>query len=207
LGLAQRRFVKGEEFVKDFRYPYIQIDKPIPCTATQTTDCFKVGSINDQKAAPINISVTWTSRIYSLWLGEAAFGVNFDLDYAKANQVYKLGGGEQITVAPGFHVVEVEDVVTGTRYAAIERDGETYPYSTPALRVVRESADYLAMVRNPAQCPLPGTLAIYGCMAAADRNNPIQIEIQRKNWLESYKYNVRDLDMMRGFYRVFGQAF
>jgi hypothetical protein len=63
------------------------------------------------------------------------------------------------------------------------------------------------MVRNPAQCPLPGTLRIYGCMSAADRNNPIQIELQRKNWLESYKYNVRDLDMMRGFYRVFGQAF
>ena len=51
------------------------------------------------------------------------------------------------------------------------------------------------------------TLAVYACMSAADRNNPIQVEIQRKNWLESYKYNLRDLDLMRGFYSVFGKAF
>ena len=55
--------------------------------------------------------------------------------------------------------------------------------------------------------PLPGTLRIYGCMSVADRNNPVAIEIQRKNWLESYKYNVRDLDLMRGFYSVFGTTF
>lgn len=207
MGLAQRRFVAGETYVKDFGYPYEQIDRPVQCTASITTNCFKVGALNDQKAAPINISMTWTSRIYALWLGEAAFRVNFDLDYPKANQIYKLGGSEQITVAPGHHVVEVEDILSGSRYAAIERDGTVYPYSTPALRVVRETADYLAMVRDPAQCPLPGTLAISGCMPVADRNNPIQIEIQRKNWLEAYKYNLRDLDLMRGFYRVFGTAF
>lgn len=207
MGLAQRRFVAGEAYVKDFKYPYELIDRPVQCTATRTTDCFKVSGQDDQKAAPINISMTWTARIYALWLGEAAFRVNFDLDYPKANQVYKLGGGEQITVAPGYHTVEVEDILTGSRYAAIEKDGTVYPYSTPALRVVRETGDYLEMVRNPAQCPLPGTLRIYGCMSAADANNPVQIEIQRKNWLESYKYNLRDLDLMRGFYRVFGTAF
>jgi hypothetical protein len=44
-------------------------------------------------------------------------------------------------------------------------------------------------------------------MSAADRNNPVQIEIARKNWLEAYKSNLRDLDLMRGFYRVFGAPF
>ncbi len=207
VALAQRRFVAGENFVKDFKYPFTQIDRPVQCTATQTENCFKASGNGDQRAAPVNISMTWTSRIYALWLGEAAFQVNFDLDYPKANQIYKLGGGEQITVAPGFHTVEVEDILTGSRYAAIEKDTETYPYSTPALRVVRETADYLAMVRDPGQCPLPGTLRIYGCMSAADAANPVQREIARKNWLESYKYNVRDLDLMRGFYRVFGAPF
>jgi len=205
--IAQRRFVKGEDFVKDFKYPYASIDRPVQCTATQTENCFKASGNNDQRAAPINISMTWTSRIFALWLGEAAFQVNFDLDYVKANQIYKLGGSEQITVAPGYHTVEVEDILTGSRYAAIEKNTETYPYSTPALRVIRETGDYLAMVRDPGQCPLPGTLRIYGCMSAADRANPVQIEIQRKNWLESYKYNLRDLDLMRGFYRVFGTPF
>lgn len=207
MGLVQRRFVAGEAYVKDFNYPYDAKDRVVQCTATRTTDCFKTGGTNDQRAAPINIQVTWTSRIYSLYLGEAAFKVNFDLDYSKANQVYKLGGAEQITVGAGNHVVEVEDIVTGSRYAAIEKDNTVYPYSTPAIRVVRETADYLQMVRNPATCPLPGTLATYGCMSAADANNPIQVEIARKNWLESYKYNLRDLDLMRGFYGVFGKAF
>jgi hypothetical protein len=203
LALVQRRFVPGEKYVKDFAYPFNSIDRVQQCSATRTTDCFD----SRQKAGPVNISMTWTSRIYALYLGEAAFKVNFDLDYSKANQVYRLGGKEQITVAPGYHTVEVEDIVTGQRYAAIEKDGTVYPYSTPALRLIRETQDYLTMVLDPATCPLPGTLRIYGCMSTADRNNPVAIEIQRKNWLESYKYNIRDLDLMRGFYSVFGTAF
>ncbi|MBK7863779.1 MAG: hypothetical protein IPJ65_35275 [Archangiaceae bacterium] len=207
VGMVQRRFVAGENYVNGFNYPYDAKDRVVQCNTTVTKDCFKTGAINDQKAAPINISVTWTSRIYSLWLGEAAFKVNYDLDYAKANQIYKLGGKEQISLAPGNHQVEVQDILTGSRYAATEKDGETYPYSTPALRVIRETADYLSMVNDPAQCPLPGTLRIFACMSAADRNNPVQIEIQRKNWIENYKSNLRDLDLMRGFYGVFGTAF
>jgi hypothetical protein len=207
MGLVQRRFVAGENYVQGFAYPYDAKDRVVQCTASQTTDCFKTGAINDQKAAPINISVTWTSRIYSLYLGEAAFKVNYDLDYSKANMIYKLGGGEQITVAPGYHQVEVEDIVSGSRYATVEPDGTVYPYSTPALRMIRETGDFLQMVNDPATCPLPGTLRIYGCMSAADANNPVQIEIQRKNWLENYKYNLRDLDLMRGFYSFLGTAF
>src|SRR5262249_8632758 len=156
--LAQRKFVKGESYVSGFPYPYDAKERPVQCTATITEDCFKVGGAHDQKAAPINISVTWTSRIYSLFLGEAAFRVNYDLDYPKANQVFKLGGKEQIAYAVGYHPVEVEDILTGSKYVAMEKDGVTYPYSTPALRVVRETGDLLAMVQNPATCPLPGTL-------------------------------------------------
>jgi len=129
------------------------------------------------------------------------------LDYPKVNMVYKLGGGEQITVEPGYHSVEVQDIVSGSRYLAIEKDGTTYPYSTPSLRLIRETQDYLTVVQNPAICPLPGTLRIYGCLPVSQRNDPVAISIWQKNWLESYKYNLRDLDLMRGMYSIFGKAF
>jgi hypothetical protein len=37
-------------------------------------------------------------------------------DQEKANQVFKLGSGEAFTVAPGYHTVEVPDVINGHRY-------------------------------------------------------------------------------------------
>jgi hypothetical protein len=203
LGSAQRRFIAGENFVQNFKYPYLPVERAVQCTGANRTGCFTV----EQKAAPLNINVTWTSRIYSLWLGEAAFKVNYDLDYAKANLVYKLGGGEQITVEPGYHEVEVQDIISGSRYVAVEKDGETYPYSTPALRLIRETQDFLTVVQNPAICPLPGTLRIYGCLPVSQRNDPVAISIWQKNWLENYKYDIRDLDLMRSMYQLFGKVF
>jgi hypothetical protein len=133
--------------------------------------------------------------------------VNYDLDYAKANLIFRLGSGEQITIEPGYHAVEVQDQINGARYIAVEKDGETYPYSTPALRKIRETQDFLAVVNNPQACPLPGTLRIYSCLPASQRNDPVAIGIWQQNWLQNYKYNIRDLDLMRGFYSLFGKAF
>jgi hypothetical protein len=203
LAMAQRRFVAGEDFVQGFKYPYLPVDRVVECTSGVTKNCFRA----DQLAGPLNINVTWTSRIYSLFLGEAAFRVNYDLDYAKANLIFRLGSGEQITIEPGYHAVEVQDQINGARYIAVEKDGETYPYSTPALRKIRETQDFLAVVNNPQACPLPGTLRIYSCLPASQRNDPVAIGIWQQNWLQNYKYNIRDLDLMRGFYSLFGKAF
>lgn len=105
--LAWRRFVKGTDIVQGFDYPA----DPLPSLTP------------DQQVGQAWTQITWTSRIYSLYLGEALFKVNYDLDYAKENMVYKLGGGEQMSIAPGYHTVEVPDVTTGSRYVAVEKDG------------------------------------------------------------------------------------
>jgi len=200
--LFWKRHILGENLFQGFVYP-----KPAPqaCTGSQLWPaCFEAR----QRAAPANIQNTWTSRIYALYLGEALFSVNYDLDYAKANQVYKLGGNEQFTVAPGYHTVEVPDIITGSRYVAVERDGAA-PDSTPAVRMIGIANVYLQMVQDPARCPLPDYLTIlgYSCMDAAQANNPALVAERRRYWTEVFQDQLRDLDLMRGMYSIFGKAF
>lgn len=138
----------------------------------------------------------------------ALFRVNYDLDYAKANQVYKLGSGEAFTVAAGYHTVEVPDVVTGHRYVAIEKDGAP-PNSTGAVRMIGIANEYLKMVRDPALCPLPDYVFFLGytCLPAEQANNPAILEDRRKYWTEIFQDSIRDLDLQRGMYSIYGKAF
>jgi hypothetical protein len=162
----------------------------------------------DQNAAPANISLTWTSRIYGLYLGMALFRVNYDLDYAKANQIYKLGGGEDFTVAPGYHTVEVQDPVIGHRYLAIEKDGAG-ANSTGAVRMINIANDYLTMVKDPTTCPLPDYIFLQGytCLAADQANNAALVADRVRYWTEIYQGAVRDLDLQRSMYTIYGKAF
>ena len=199
--LDWKRYVKGSDLITNFNYP-----KPtgVICTGANTTNCLTA----DQKPGQANIQLTWTSRIYSLYLGEALFRVNYDLDYAKANQIFKLGGGESQTVASGFHTVEVQDITTGSRYLAMEKDGAAVD-STPAIRMLNISKEELQMVNDPTKCPLPAYLAYVGyrCMLADEANNPALVEERRKYWIDVFRNNIRDLDLMRGMYTAYGKAF
>jgi len=138
----------------------------------------------------------------------ALFRVNYDLDYAKANQIYKLGSGEAFELASGYHTVEVPDVVTGHRYVAVEKDGAP-ANSTGAIRMISIANQYLTMVNDPATCPVPDYLFFQGftCLAADQANNPAILEDRRKYWTEIFQDQVRDLDMQRGMYQAFGKAF
>ncbi len=198
-----RTYVRGTDFFAGFNYPRERQN----CTMGQhpyRDDCF----VAEQNAAPANIQLTWTSRIYGLFLGMALFRVNYDLDYAKANQVFKLGSGESFQVATGYHTVEVPDVNTGHRYLAIEKDGAA-PNSTGAVRMISIANQYLIMVNNPATCPLPEYVFFQGfsCMAADAANNPALLEDRRKYWTEIFQDSIRDLDLQRGMYSIYGKAF
>ncbi len=200
--LASRVYVRGTDFYQGFNYPR---EIPAQCQGTQMPpSCFKA----EQNAAPANIQLTWTSRIYGLFLGMALFRTNYDLDYAKANQVFKLGGGEQFTVAPGYHTVETQDPITGHRYVAIEADGAP-PNSSGSVRAISIANDYLTMVKDPTTCPLPSYIFFLGfqCMSAEAANNPALVKERREYWTELYQDAVRDLDLMRGMYQVYGKAF
>lgn len=209
--VAERGFVNGNEFIKGFNYPR---HHDLSCDKSPTPDC--LGST--QLPARANIQLTWSARIYALYLGMALFSVNYDLDYAKANLVFKVGGGETITPAPGFEPVEVADVTTGSRYVAMQKIGAP-PSSTPAIRLINTAKAYLEVVKNPTICPMPeipdapgrdgagASTEIGDCMNADQRNNPALVEQRRRLYTESFKDAVRDLDLARGFYSVFGRAF
>ncbi len=171
--------VAGSTYINNFQYP-----KPDVINFTGTFD------------APANIQLTWTSRIYALYLGMALFSVNYDVDYAKQNQVYKVGGAEQITVAPGYHTMEVQDVTTGAIYAAIEKDGATPAQRTPALRMINQARNLLTVVNNP-KLALP----------QEEWDNPARVEAKRKEYTELFRDSVRDLDLMRGMYSLYGHPF
>lgn len=198
-----RTYVRGTDFFTGFNYPREKKN----CLSGQQAyrdDCW----IPNQRPAPANIQLTWTSRIYGLFLGMALFRVNYDLDYAKANQIYKLGSGEAFTVAAGYHTVEVPDIVTGHRYVAIEKDGAPYN-STGAIRMIDIANQYLTMVRDPATCPLPDYVFFQGytCLPADQANNPALLEDRRKYWTEVFEDSIRDLGLQRGMYQIYGKAF
>jgi hypothetical protein len=200
--IASRVYVKGSELFQGFNYPK---DLPGTCTGNQMPpSCF----LEAQHAAPANIQLTYTSRIYGLLLGMVFFRNNNDLDYAKSNQVFKTGGEEAFAVASGYHTVSVDDPNTGHRYLAVEKNGAA-PDSTPAVRMISIGNQLRQMVDNPAICPLPQYVFLLGfqCLDAAQANNAAIIEDRRKYWLEFFQDHVRDLDYQRGYYGVFGKAF
>ncbi len=205
LGLFWRVYVKGSDLKEGFNYPR---ELPRLCTGTaRPPSCFTVG----QRAAPVNTQITFSSQIYALYFGMAGLRANFDLDYAKANQIYRLGGSEDFTVAAGYEKVEVPDVTTGARYAAVRPvcAPGTVCVETAATTLIAHSQAILSMVQNPARCPLPDYLAVQGyrCLEAEQANNAFIIEQVRRQWTENFRNSIRDLDLSRQYYNVLGRAF
>ncbi len=200
--LFNRVPVNGSDLFAGFNYPTRELQK---CTGNlKWPKCFNA----EQNAAPANIQMTWTSRLYALYLGLALFRTNYDLDYAKANQLYRLGGSEDFSVAPGFETVEVADVTTGSRYVAIQKVGAP-ANSTAAVRMINIAKDYLVMVNDPTTNPLPDFVFLRGYqpMPASQANNPALVEDRRRFWTEIFRNQIRDLDLQRGMFQAFGKAF
>jgi len=238
--------VQGQNYIQGFNYP-----APLNI----------LGIPGAQKASAAQISITWTSRIYSLYLGMAAFSVNYDLDYAKANLIYRLGGGEQVTPQPGYHVVTLSDITSGATYATLEQDGRNGWAPSTAYKV----GDLVRPVFPAGQYPLPGyrTDLYFQCTQAGtsgtsepvwvttapvvdgtahftvsqvsvppalsmlaqtqfqaylvndprpvmnqpDWQNPALVAQAQAQMLQNFQYQIRDLDLMRGMYSIFGKAF
>lgn len=200
-----KTFVPGQKYIQNFNYPKKEDGV---CAAGQTQGCL----LTTQFPAPVDFQLTWTSRIYSLWLGMASFNVNYDLDFAKANQVFKLGGAENFQQAAGYTAYEVPDVVAGARYVALQPTGATQ--DTAAVRLVKTANAYRQVVENPAMCPMPtltggdgSVISVGDCMPEADRTNAALVEERRREYREYLQDQIRDLDLMRGFYAAFGRAF
>ncbi len=191
--LVAPSLIRGSNFVQNFDYP-----------RTVERNALKP----EQKGFEAELDTTWTAKFLSLYWGMALFSVNYDLDYAKQNFVYRVGAAEQVQLAPGYEAVEVADIVQGARYVAIQPVGSTV--DSPAVQKIKKAQAYQQIASNPAMCPVPEYLernAYAGCMNPQDAANPAKVA-ERKAWYEKSLQNaLRDLDIMRGFYDIFGRAF
>jgi hypothetical protein len=229
LTLAHKTPIQGSDYIIGFNYPK-KNDTLCP-GGTPGPNCLD----GRQMPAPVNLAISYTARIYALYFGMAAFSVNYDYDYAKQNQLFKVGSGEAVQIPTGYHAFEVPDTLNGARYVAIEKDDACTTaterpvlcdaaeagctakkaacpnaFSTPAIRAAWLATQYLQVVQNPAICPMPYQLRQSGdttCMTAAEASNPVLVA-QRRREYEAYYYDaIHDLDYMRGFYGVYGKAF
>ena len=179
--ISWRNYIRGEKFTNGFVYPPVE----------------DVSS--DAQAFPVNIESTWTARFYALYLGMALFPINYDYDYAKSNQVVKVGSGESFTVAPGYQAVEVDDFTTGHRFIALQKvDGAGNPVGpkTPAVRMVEFAKFNKSIVDDP-------TIALN----PDEYENEAALAETRELYTGQFRDAIRDLDLMRGFYSIFGKAF
>ncbi len=172
--------VSGTEFIQGFTYPN-------PPAIPQ----------NAFGLAEMNISTTWSSRIYALYWGMAFFNANYDMDYAKRNLVYRLGGGESVTVPAGHTSYETVDPFSGARYVATQPSDSTR--DTPAVRLIKEVNLWHWYHENPKY--------VWNATTGAYATDPEKMEEGRELAIGQIRYRIRDLDIMRGFYGMYGKAF
>jgi Met-zincin len=171
-------FVHAEDFISGFVYPAVPPPAAGPPVAPEK----------------IEASPTWSTRYFAQLNGMAFFNANLELDFARQNQVFRLGSGENITPAAGFEVVTFPDPFGGGySYAAIQKVGTTEPLAA-AFEILRARENKrlwdlkLELARNATD---PALKALYESEAA------------RYEGLT--RDNVRNLEMMRGLYSIFGQ--
>jgi hypothetical protein len=177
-GLSYPVHVNGLEYIAGFDYPKGS----------------QVSAAGRYNVAPANIPTTWTSRVYALYFGMALFNVNYDMDYAKRNQVFRLGGGEDITIPTGYQVFETTDPVSGARYAAVQPEKVTQ--DTPAVRMIKEVNLFHWYLEDPRRW-----------LPASQQGNPELVEQARADIIDVIRNRIRDLDIMRGMYQTYGKAF
>lgn len=136
------------------------------------------------KVAPIS---TWTARFYAQFLSMAYFTTNGNMEFANFNQVFRLGSGDNLTPAAGFSVVTYEDPFGGGYvYAAMKKTGQVNPPAGAAM--VERAAGYKIK---------------WGQAVAS--NQPVDGKTATE-WETEVRGATRTLELMRGFYDIFGSA-
>lgn len=136
------------------------------------------------KVAPIS---TWTARFYAQFLSMAYFTTNGNMEFANFNQVFRLGSSDNLQPAAGFEVVSFEDPFGGGYvYAGIKKLGSTAP---PAGAAMVERAQALKVKWQ----------------AAVAANQPVDGKT-KEQWETEVRQATRTLELMRGFYSIFGSS-
>lgn len=181
--VQKRAFIRGENFIEGFVYP------PLPEGAEP------IGTVGQPE--PVEASPTWGSRFFTHLFGMAYFSSNFDQTFVTHNQVFRLGSGENIAPGPGFETVTFDDPFGGGySYAALKSTTTGTQPSAAAWQVEQANAlktdwDYKVQ-QSQNQALTPAERAQWAMLAA---------EYEGKT-----REAVRNLEMMRGLYDIFGQT-
>jgi hypothetical protein len=180
-------FLRGENYIDNFDYP------PPP----------QVPVDNNGNAMPmdqVEATMPWGTRFYAELLGMAYFTDNFNQEFAMFNQIYRLGSGEALTPSSDFEVISVNDPFGGGYvYAALKRQFDPRPFAAGPKMVIRTQSDSTKW--NDSKGP--------------DKNDPSddvlindEENVPRDSayWEGRVREDVRDLEMMRGLYGIFGRA-
>ncbi len=130
---------------------------------------------------------TWSARFYSQLFSMAYFTQNYNLEYAEFSKVYRLGSGEALEPAAGYETVQFSDPFGGGYiYAALRKIGDPNPTTGAAIvsRAVAQKAKW-DQAKNLNQ-------RVDGFTAA--------------EWEAKVRETVRNMEIMRGLYNIFGRA-
>ncbi len=188
-----RVFIRGENYIDNFDYP------PPPQVPVDNNG-------NVMPMDKVESTTTWGTRFYAELLSMAYFTENFNQEYAMFNQIYRLGSGEALTPAQDFTVLSVDDPFGGGYvYAALRRQFDPNGVSAPGSKAA--AVKMVERTRNDA--------TKWNDAKGANKQDPsddVLINDERmiprdsKYWEGRVREDVRNLEMMRGLYGLFGRA-
>lgn len=179
-------FVKGANYVIGFNYPPAQ-GAPVDLGG------------NPMTMKTVEANPTWSTRFYGQLWAMAFFTDNFNQQYASFNQVFKLGSGEALSPAQGWQAVIFpdpsqpatvaalpSDLVQGYQYAALKLASDPRPQAAAASidTANQQAAKYVQAKQSG--MPVDG--------------------LDAAGWEGKMRETVRNLEVMRGLYDIFGRT-
>ncbi len=174
--------IRSDKYVRGFQYPVATAPAPV--------------SGDPMVNEPVDPNPTWSTRFFAQLMGMQYFTEIYNQDFADQNKVFRLGDGETLTPGPNHELVTFEDPFGGGyAYAATQVIGTTHPPAGAWMirRAQELKSDWDFKVQQ-SQDPLltPEERAQFAELA---------VEYEGKT-----REAVRNLEMMRGMYGVFGDA-
>ena len=184
--------VDGNNFISNFSYP---LPTPVPVD----------GQGNAMPLQKIEPTPTWSTKYYSQLWGMAYFTELFNQEFANFNQVFKLGSGESLSPAPSHVVVSFPDNTVATDETVKSISGG-YVYSS-LLKTSDPSPVWVAKDTTASYSIKAANVTAANLKAA---NLAVNKTFQGQTagaWEGQLREQVRQLEIMRGMYAIFGQAF
>jgi hypothetical protein len=178
-------YIKANDYIFGFNYPVA------PVTPVD-------GNGNPMPMSKVNPISTWSARFYSQLFSMAFFTQNFNLEYAEFSKIYRLGGDEALEPAAGYETVQFPDPFGGGYiYAALRKIGDPAPTTGAAIvtRAIAQKTNWDKAKNLNQRIDPQGNTCTTGsnCFTSSE-------------WEAKVRETVRNMEIMRGLYNIFGRA-